>query len=56
LSPNDFIKIHQSFLVNRSKIESIEGNDLRVGNKSLPISRNYRDSVTNLINERLLKR
>jgi DNA-binding LytR/AlgR family response regulator len=56
LSPNDFIKIHQSFLVNRSKIESIEGNDLRVGNKSLPISRNFRDSVTNLINERLLKR
>jgi DNA-binding LytR/AlgR family response regulator len=56
LSPTDFIKIHQSFLVNRSKIESVEGNDLRVGTKSLPISRNYRDSVTNLINERLLKR
>ena len=56
LSPGDFIKIHQSFLVNRSKIESVEGNDLRVGAKSLPISRNYRDSVTNLINQRLLKR
>jgi DNA-binding LytR/AlgR family response regulator len=56
LSPADFIKIHQSFLVNRSKIESVEGNDLRVGTKSLPISRNCRDSVTNLINERLLKR
>ncbi|HTF21895.1 MAG TPA: LytTR family DNA-binding domain-containing protein [Chryseolinea sp.] len=56
LSPTDFIKIHQSFLVNRSKIESVEGNDLRVGTKSLPISRNYRDSVTNLINQRLLKR
>jgi DNA-binding LytR/AlgR family response regulator len=56
LSPSDFIKIHQSFLVNRSKIESVEGNDLKVGTKSLPISRNYRDSVTNLINQRLLKR
>lgn len=56
LSPADFIKIHQSFLVNRSKIEFVEGNDLRVGTKSLPISRNYRDSVTNLINQRLLKR
>lgn len=52
----DFIKIHQSFLVNRSKIESVEGNELKVGTKSLPISRNYRDSVTSLINERLLKR
>jgi DNA-binding LytR/AlgR family response regulator len=56
LSPTDFIKIHQSFLVNCSRIDSVEGNDLRVGSKSLPISRNYRDSVTNLINERLLKR
>jgi DNA-binding LytR/AlgR family response regulator len=56
LSPGDFIKIHQSFLVNRSKIESVEGNDLKVGTKSLPISRNYRDSVTNLINQRFLKR
>lgn len=56
LPPSDFIKIHQSFLVNRSKIESVEGNDLMVGTKSLPISRNYRDSVTSLINQRLLKR
>ena len=56
LSPVDFIKIHQSFLVNRSKIESVEGNELKVGEKSLPISRNYRDSVTDLINQRLLKR
>lgn len=56
LSSSEFIKIHQSFLVNRSKIESVEGNELKVGTKSLPISRNYRDSVTNLINQRLLKR
>jgi len=56
LSSTDFIKIHQSFLVNCSKIESVEGNELKVGTKSLPISRNCRDSVTNLINQRLLKR
>lgn len=56
LSPTDFIKIHQSFLVNCSKIESVEGNDLKVGTKSLPISRNYRDGVASLINQRLLKR
>jgi len=56
LSSAAFIKIHQSFLVNRSKIDSVEGNDLKVGTKSLPISRNYRDSVTSLIKERLLRR
>ena len=56
LSSADFIKIHQSFLVNRSKIESVEGNEIKIGAKALPISRNYRDCVNNLINERLLKR
>src|SRR5688500_11115234 len=56
LSSFDFIKIHQSFLVNRSKIESVEGNELKVGTKSLPISRKCRDTVTTLINQRLLKR
>jgi DNA-binding LytR/AlgR family response regulator len=56
LPSTDFIKIHQSFLVNLAKIESVEGNDLKVGEKSLPISRNYRENVSNLINQRLLKR
>jgi DNA-binding LytR/AlgR family response regulator len=56
LSPIDFVKIHQSFLVNRSKIEAIEGNEIKIGTRSLPISRNYRDNVMNLVNQRLLKR
>lgn len=56
LSPVDFIKIHQSFVVNSSRIESLEGNQLRIGNSLLPISRNYREAVMKLINGRLLKR
>jgi len=53
---NQFIKIHQSYLVNCSKIEAIEGNEIRIGNKSLPISRNYREMVMKIIGQRLLKR
>ena len=56
LPGGQFIKIHQSFLVNHSHIESVEGNELKVGSRLLPISRNYRESVTTLINQRLLKR
>jgi DNA-binding LytR/AlgR family response regulator len=52
----DFIKIHQSFLVNCSKIETIEGNEIKIGEKSLPISRNYRDLVMKVVHQRLLKR
>lgn len=56
LPPNDFIKIHQSYLVNYSKIDAIEGNEIRIGNNALPISRNYRDMVMKIIHQRLLKR
>jgi len=55
--PNDvFIKVHQSYLVNASKIEVIEGNEIKIGTRSLPISRNYRDSVMKIVQQRLLKR
>jgi DNA-binding LytR/AlgR family response regulator len=53
---NGFIKIHQSYLVNCSKIDAIEGNEIKVGSKSLPISRNYKDQVMKIVNQRLMKR
>jgi DNA-binding LytR/AlgR family response regulator len=56
LPVNDFIKIHQSYLLNCSKIDAIEGNEVKLGSKSLPISRNYREIVMKVVNQRLLKR
>jgi DNA-binding LytR/AlgR family response regulator len=56
LPANEFIKIHQSYLVSFSKINAIEGNQVILHNKSLPISRNYRDTVMQLVEQRLLKR
>ena len=53
---NDFIKIHQSYLVNTSKIDAIEGNEIKIGSKSLPMSRNYREIVMKIVHQRLLKR
>jgi len=53
---NEFIKIHQSYLVNASKIDAIEGNEIKIGSRSLPMSRNYREMVMKLIHQRLLKR
>jgi DNA-binding LytR/AlgR family response regulator len=56
LPANEFIKIHQSYLVNCSRINAIEGNDVKINEISLPISRNYRDMVMNIVYQRLLKR
>lgn len=56
LPANEFIKIHQSFLVNSSRICAIEGNEVKINNKSLPISRNYKDSVMEMVQQRMLRR
>jgi DNA-binding LytR/AlgR family response regulator len=56
LPAHEFIKIHQSYLVSFSKINAIEGNQVILSNRTLPISRNYRDTVMQLVQQRLLKR
>jgi DNA-binding LytR/AlgR family response regulator len=56
LPPTEFLKVHQSYLVNFSRITAIEGNELRLGQKTLPISRNYKDMVMTIVQQRLLKR
>ena len=51
LPPSLFIKTHKSYIIAASKIESIEGNDVRIGQHQIPISRNLKDEVM----EKLLK-
>jgi DNA-binding LytR/AlgR family response regulator len=46
-----FIKVHKSFIVSAAKVDSIEGNDIRIGQHYIPISRNLKDEVM----EKLLK-
>jgi DNA-binding LytR/AlgR family response regulator len=53
---DEFIKIHQSYLVNCSKIIAIEGNEIKIENKTLPISRGYRETVMKVVQQRMLKR
>jgi DNA-binding LytR/AlgR family response regulator len=51
LPSSQFIKVHKSFIVAATKIDSIEGNDIRIGQHHIPISRNLKDEVM----EKLLK-
>ncbi|WP_315823360.1 LytTR family DNA-binding domain-containing protein [Paraflavitalea speifideaquila] len=44
-NPQSFIRVHKSFIVSISKIESIDGNELVISSHRIPISRNYRDQV-----------
>ncbi|SMG10703.1 two component transcriptional regulator, LytTR family [Marivirga sericea] len=46
---DQFIRSHKSYIVNISKVESIEGNCLNVKSKQLPISRQNKQEVLNRI-------
>lgn len=46
-----FIKTHKSYIIAASKIESIEANDILIGQHHIPVSRNLKDEVM----EKLLK-
>ncbi len=45
LGNKSFIRVHKSYIVPINKIESIEGNELKIQSHKIPISRNYRDQV-----------
>lgn len=48
LPPHQFKRIHRSFIVSVSKIESYTSDMVEVGGVSLPIGRGYRDSMGDL--------
>ncbi len=55
--PKDiFLMIHRSYLVNFSKIESLENNHVKVGGINLPLGRAYASEVMKVIEERMLRR
>ena len=57
LPADKFIKVHKSYIVAASKIDSIEGNDIRIGQQHIPISRNQKEEVMEkLLKNKFLKR
>lgn len=52
-----FIRVHKSYIVAASKIESIENNEIIIGSHRIPISRNYRDDVIQkVVHDKLWKK
>lgn len=48
--PRDkFVQIHKSFVVNVDKVTSLEGNLLGIDNYKLPVSKNYRTEIKELL-------
>ena len=52
-----FLKVHKSYIINLSKVKSIEGNLVRIEGVDIPISQQYYDKVMEaIIKDRLLRR
>ena len=48
--PSDkFIRIHKSYIVPIDKIKSVEGNQVEIGEKKIPIGRSYKDEVMKVL-------
>ena len=57
LDKKSFIRVHKSYVVSISKIESIENNEIVMQSYRIPISRNYRDEVIErVVNNKLWKK
>jgi len=55
LPQNIFQQTHRSYIVNINQINSIYGNQLTISSHKVPIARNFRDEIYNLIlNNRLI--
>ena len=51
-----FIRIHKSYLVALSAIQTIDGNDVIIGSIRIPLSKNHRNEVMARIESKLIKR
>lgn len=57
LPANRFIKVHKSYIIAAAKVESIDGNEIRLGQHRIPISRSLKDEVIDkLVAGKFLKR
>lgn len=45
LDPNLFMRVHRSFIVNKSKVTSLKGRDLLLSSINIPVSDSYYDKV-----------
>jgi two-component system LytT family response regulator len=45
LPRDQFIRIHRSYIVPIDKIKTLDGNQVQIGDKLIPIGRSYKDDV-----------
>ncbi len=57
LPPDRFLKVHKSYIISLSRIDSIAGREIKIGEHTISISASNKDEILNtILKNRLLKR
>ena len=57
LPEKDYLQVHKSFIISKSKVEAIVGNQILIGEHKIPISRSLREEVLEiLVSDKVLKK
>jgi DNA-binding LytR/AlgR family response regulator len=56
LPARGFLRIHKSYIVAISKIRSLTGNEVTVGQAKIPVSKNYKDDLMKIIDGKLIRK
>ncbi len=51
LSKNQFLRVHKSFIINISHIQQIEGNMLKIKDKTVTVSQSYKHNLDEILNK-----
>jgi DNA-binding LytR/AlgR family response regulator len=56
LPAGNFLRVHKSYIVAIGKIRSVTGNEIAVGQGKIPVSKNYKDQLMKIIDEKLIRK
>lgn len=56
LPGDQFLRIQKSFIVSISKIQSVNTLEVSIGQHTIPVSKNYREALLDLVDKKLLRK
>lgn len=51
LPADKFMRVHRSYIINSNKIQSIAGNTLKVNEREIPIGKNYKNQIMDMVDK-----
>ena len=56
LPADQFLRVQKSYIVSISKIQSVNALEVSIGQHTIPVSKNYREALLNLVDKKLLRK